>query len=208
MTCLQSKGGLEYHIPASFTPSRPALSYSHVSFNTPSTSHPLASLLPKPSQRPAVVGDPDAFLPLMHPPGSPTKLSDYTQSDIPQLGLHIVSFDDKTLVTMYWLHTLMDAMGKSALLDAWTLILQGREEEVRVPVGVDIDPLEQLGRDPTERHKLEEQRMGIWGMLSWGLGQLPHLWRKQETRMVCIPGYRRTFCFPATRRRGAEAISE
>jgi hypothetical protein len=158
-----------------------------VKFNTDASEHALASRLPKPTTTPSVVGDPDAFLPLMHPSGSPTKLSDYINSDRPQLGLHIVSFEDKTLVTMYWMHTLMDAMGKKALLDAWILILQGREEEVKIPHGADFDPLEHLGRNPTELHKLEEKRIGIWGLVGYALGQLPNLWRKRETRMVCVP---------------------
>jgi hypothetical protein len=158
-----------------------------VDYKIPASEHPLATRIPKPSNKPAVVGDPDVFSELMRPPKSPTKLADYTTSDIPQLGLHIVSFTDKTLVTLYWPHTLMDAMGKSAVLEAWGLILQGREEEVKVPIGAIEDPLEELGRYPTEAHKLEHRRLGIWALMSWGMGQLPSLWRKLETRMVCVP---------------------
>ena len=56
-------------------------------------------------------------------PLSFSKLDDYLDADAPQLRLHIVSFNDKILVSLYWPHTLMDAMGKRELLDAWTLML-------------------------------------------------------------------------------------
>jgi hypothetical protein len=134
------------------------------------------------------VCDPEEFLNLMRPIDGPTKLANYTNSDIPQLGLHIVSFDDKTLVTIYWPHTLMDAMGKHDFLRAWSLIVQGREGEVKIPHGADRDPFDKLGKRPGELHKLTAHRMGIFGMLGYGLGQVLNLlWKKQETRMVCIP---------------------
>jgi hypothetical protein len=73
------------------------------------------------------------------------KVEDYLNKDGPQLGLHLVSFKDKTLVCLYWPHALMDAMGKRALLDAWTLMLQGRASEIISPQGADADPLAELG---------------------------------------------------------------
>jgi hypothetical protein len=183
----QKDGTLEYHIPDAFTPERPGISYSHVEFNTRASEHPLASRIPKVSTRPAVVGGPDQFRDLMRPASSPINLADYTNSDIPQLGLHIVSFLDKTLVTIYWPHTLMDAMGKKELLDAWSLVIQGQDDEVRIPIGTETDPLEKLGRNPTEPHKLAAHQLGTFGLLRYGLGQLPNLFLKRGTRMVCIP---------------------
>jgi len=58
--------------------------------------HPVVSRLPKPSTRPAIVGDPDEFRGLIKPEGGPVELGDYSKTEIPQLGLHILSFIDMT----------------------------------------------------------------------------------------------------------------
>jgi hypothetical protein len=123
----------------------------------------------------------------MRPEGGPSKLSDYLNTDIPQLGLHIVSFTDTTLVTIHWPHTMGDAMAKKTILDAWTLVLKGRENEVKAPYGMDWDPFLKLGVDPTEPHKLASQQLGMFGLVGFGIGLVPTVLRKQETRMVCVP---------------------
>ncbi|KAI1498319.1 hypothetical protein F5X99DRAFT_335160 [Biscogniauxia marginata] len=182
-------GGLEYHIPTEFTDERTALTYSHINYSTSATEHPISSRLPRPSTRPASVGDPDAFRELFLPPGGPVKLDDYLNRDVPQIGLHIVSFTDKTLVTIYWPHTLMDAMGQRALLDAWMLMVEGRDEDVVVPHGADAgpDPLADLGKNATESHKLTPKRMSTFGLAQYGLGNVFDFLRSQENRMVCVP---------------------
>lgn len=173
---------------SSFTVQRPAIAYSHVKHETKGSEHPIASQIPKASTQPAIVGDPDKFLDLMRPTGSPLKLNDYVNSDRPQLGLHIVSFADMTLVVLYWPHTLFDAMGKKALLNAWTLMLKGRDDEIRSPYGAETDPFVDLGTAPTERHELEAQKMGILGLLGFGVRQLLSFVYAQENRIVCVPG--------------------
>ncbi|KAF4625251.1 hypothetical protein G7Y89_g12920 [Cudoniella acicularis] len=169
-----TKGELEYHIPAQFTNERRALAYSHVPHDMDAADHPVASRLPKPCTRPATVGDPDEFRSLFRREGGPTKLDDYLNTDVPQLGLHIVSFNDKTLVCLYWPHTLMDAMGKRALLDAWTLMLEGRPGDIQSSHGAEdvdphFDPLAGLGKNPTESHKLTGQRMSLFGLAQYGV---------------------------------------
>jgi hypothetical protein len=153
-------------------------------------SHPVASRLPKPSTRPAIVGDPDEFRSLFQRSSGPVKLNDYLNSDVPQLGLHIESFNDKTLVCLDWPHTLMDALGKRVLLDAWTLMLQGRASEIVSPQGADgfVDPLAELGTHPTEPHKLAGQRMSLFGLALYGLSNIMDFFHAQENRMVCVPG--------------------
>lgn len=133
------------------------------------------------------MGYPDEYLDLMRPIGAPSKLDDYITSDRPQLGLHIVTFRDMTLVTLYWPHTLMDAMGKAALVEAWCLIMNGKGDEVKTPHGADADPFTTLGTVPTEPHKLETQKMSLFGLVGYGVGQALNFIRKQESRMVCVP---------------------
>jgi hypothetical protein len=145
--------------------------------------------LPQPSCVPATVVDPDEFMSLIVTPDSPTKLEDYLYSDRPQLGLHIISFRDKTIVVLYWLHASFDAMAKKAILDAWTLMLQGREDEIPVPQGLDGDPLRELGKHPTEAHALTSHLVSMPGRIIYGFKNiLDMVFRKKENRMVCIPG--------------------
>lgn len=149
--------------------------------------HPVAALLPKPTLRPATVCDPDEFRTLFQREGGPVKLNDYLLADVPQLALHIVSFKDKTIVCLNWPHTLMDALGKRALLDAWILMLEGRADEVVSPPDSAIDPLANLGMNPKEAHKLADQRLSMFGLAKYGASNILDFVRSQENRMVCVP---------------------
>ncbi|KAK1573001.1 uncharacterized protein LY79DRAFT_677214 [Colletotrichum navitas] len=180
---------LEYHIPAEFTEKRPAIAYSHVKHNMTISEHPLASKLPKATSKPAIVGDPSEFRSLSSRPGGPTKLADYIYTDEPQISLHVVSFSDATLVSLSWLHTLTDVMGRKELLDAWSLVLDGRDNEVRSLHGFDFDPLEQLHEDAMEVYKLADKTLSRFQLIYFGLRYaLESIRFKDEQRIVCIPG--------------------
>ncbi|KAM0820423.1 hypothetical protein AB5N19_06242 [Seiridium cardinale] len=185
-----SRGGLEYHIPAEFTEDRPAISYEHIGFDITAGEHPIASRLPKPSSRPATVGSPDEFMSLFRREGGPTKVDDFLTADLPQLGLKVVSFKDKTLVCLDWPHTMMDAMGKQALLAAWILQLEGRGDEIMVNSGGainDKDPFRELGTNPTESYKLADRRLSTFDLACYGLRNMVNFCRTPANRVVCIP---------------------
>jgi hypothetical protein len=76
---------------------------------------------------------------------APAKMDDWIYSDKAQLDLYITSFSDATFVTITWLHTLLDAMGRHALLSAWQLVLAGRDNELPPFIGYNSDPLSSLG---------------------------------------------------------------
>ncbi|KAF4815652.1 Transcriptional regulator sdnM [Colletotrichum siamense] len=196
-----STGALEYHFPQINDlerGTRPALSFSridnaHMSIREHSVASKLPHLQPKDDKRPTVMGDTDSYLSLMRRPDNPPlSLNDYLTSDAPQLGLHIISFSDATLVTLYWPHTLFDAFGKKALLDAWVLMLQGGDGEIPSPYGgdapgVDFDPLAKFGCHPTEPYKLRSQLMSSLSLGAWAIGNLFEFVGKQETRVVRVP---------------------
>lgn len=191
----QAQGQFEHHVPAQFTPERPAVTFSEVRHNMPISEHPLASQLPQPSARPAVVGDPEQFKPLGIPAGTPTSIDDYLYQDRPQLGLHVVSFTDATLVCLYYNHTSFDLMGWGALMTAWTHELHGRVDLIRIPIGgdpedsEDFDPMRKLGLNPTEPHVLADRQMAMSGLMGFGLRNALDLgFRDKECRIVCIPG--------------------
>ncbi|RSL86800.1 hypothetical protein CEP51_002594 [Fusarium floridanum] len=182
------QGGLEYHIPEEFTAQRPAVGFTRVDYSgVTKADHPLASRLPKPSSRPAVVGGPDECIDLACGPGCPTSIDDYLYTDRPILGLHVVSLKDATLVTLHWLHIACDALGMKALVGGWVATMQG--QEVPAQLGFDADPLEELGKHPKEAHKLADQRMNTGNLLTYAFKNGYSLaFGKKECRMVCIPG--------------------
>jgi hypothetical protein len=124
----------------------------------------------------------------MSPEDGPVYLADYLVADVPVLGLHIVSFRDATLVSLSWPHVFLDAMGMKALLSAWTLVLQGRDDEVQSFHGFDSDPLKRLGENLVEPYKLADLRMGTWQMVVYGIRMvLESLLWGEEGRMLCVP---------------------
>ncbi|KAI0882242.1 uncharacterized protein GGS22DRAFT_170532 [Annulohypoxylon maeteangense] len=188
---LNTEGRLEYHIPEVFDEKRPAFTYSHAAHDTEIYRHPTGSRIPRPTSKPSVLSDPEDYAPLLRRWGAPRRLADYLYSDLPQLSLHIVTFTDATVVSLSWPHTLLDAMGRRALLDAWIAVLEGRDDDVKPLAGVLQDPLEPLGSNPEEPYVLAHRRLSplqalmfaisyIWTTLFWARGE--------ETRMVCIPG--------------------
>ncbi|KAJ0124001.1 hypothetical protein J7T55_012474 [Diaporthe amygdali] len=192
-----ANGNLEYHFPETTdTEKSPrVVSYTHVTHSTATAEHPIACHIPNQAiGRPSVVADPDRLEGLFRPDGAPTKITDYLNKDIPQMGLHVVSFLDKTLVTVYFPHTLMDGMSMAPFLEAWILALQGRASEIKCPIGAEDcthelsnDPLAAFGVKPTAKHVLENHQMSIVGLTGWALRNIRSFFDDLENRMVCVP---------------------
>lgn len=101
---------------------------------------------------------------------APSTLDDYIYRDIPQLSLHITSFNDATLVGLSWPHTMMDAMGQHALLRGWCLVLAGRESEVPPMLGAREDALDAAISAPGEKED-EEYKLGLKQLKGWGMAK-------------------------------------
>lgn len=188
----QASGKIEWHIPAKFSAERPAISFAHVDHGMSAAAHPAASRIPRPQNRPCVVGDPDDLEDLAWEPGyKPNGINDYLTSDLPVLGLRVNSFTDKTVVVLQWQHVAFDALGMQYVVEGWSSMLWGRPEEVLAPCGIDSDPFHSLaqGLHPTtEQHVLAGRRVGLGGLLRWGLGYgVDMVVRAKENRMICIP---------------------
>ncbi|KAK3321993.1 hypothetical protein B0H66DRAFT_514284 [Apodospora peruviana] len=185
-------GKIEWHIPVEFTADRPAINFAHVDHGVPAASHPAASQIPAPSHRPAVVGDPDALADLAWESGyKPAGISDYLTADMPVLGLRVNSFTDRTIVVLQWQHVAFDALGMQYVVENWSAMLWGKEAEIPTPCGLDADPFDMLARGTrpvTEEHVLNSRRVGLGGMVKWGLGYgVDMVVRAKENRMVCVP---------------------
>ncbi|KAJ5207223.1 hypothetical protein N7472_003671 [Penicillium cf. griseofulvum] len=150
------------------------------------------SRIPKPQDRPCVVGDPDDLEGLAWEPGyKPNGINDYLTSDLPVLGLRVNSFIDKTVVVLQWQHVAFDALGMQYVVEGWSSMLWGKTAEVLIPCGLDSDSflsLAQGSRPMMEEHVLTDRRVGWGGLLRWGLGYgVDMLVRAKENRLVCIP---------------------
>ncbi|KAG9246341.1 hypothetical protein BJ878DRAFT_478405 [Calycina marina] len=166
---------------------RPAINFSHIVYDVDTAEHPVASQIPQPSLKQSTVGNPDIFRPLFYQQGGPTSLNDYLMNNIPQIGLHAVSFNDKTVIIIYWLHTLMEAIGKLDFLIVWTLMLQGRDNVVPVPCATLSDPLAILAKGPIQSHKLTHHVLSIFGLGLFILRNVFDFW-KLTNRILCVPG--------------------
>lgn len=149
------------------------------------------------------------FSPLMRQPDDPTCFEDYLYQDIPMIGLQVTTFNDATLVSLNFSHIMWDAMGLKDFLDAWSLTLQGRDDEV-IPL-IENDPLALLGcshelrefvpRDKVEtsatppympeQYKHANNQLDVIQLLRLGLRQvldkMTHKNLREEFRTICVP---------------------
>ncbi|KAF1934753.1 hypothetical protein EJ02DRAFT_439675 [Clathrospora elynae] len=159
---MKENGKLEYHVPASYSKERPPINFTQTKYDMPFSEHQIGALFPDVKDG----GDVQTFdvLDSLHvltqTENSTVVLADWIYTDKAQLGLHVVNFQDATLVTITWLHTLLDAMGRQALLKAWTAVLEGRGGDVPEFWGYDFDPLEKLGALQESEAKAEDHSIG------------------------------------------------
>ncbi|KDN60768.1 hypothetical protein CSUB01_05960 [Colletotrichum sublineola] len=185
------KGELVYRISQSFSKDHPSITYEAVDFrDTLIADHPDGARIPRPPSDggPAVVGNPDDLHGLVYGPKTPKRLRDYLDSDQSLLGLRFVSFKDATVIVLHWMHLAFDAMALKSLLDAWSLSLKGKHDEIAKPIPLHTYPLGDLGKNPKEAHVLADRQMSMFGIAWWALRNFFRLAiRKKEHRMVCVP---------------------
>ncbi|KAH6873206.1 hypothetical protein BKA58DRAFT_162573 [Alternaria rosae] len=176
-----SNDKLEYHIPTQYTKERPPVNFTHETYNTKLKDHPIGRQFPcadERNDRIQVFDIRESLREITRAKDGTVFLDDWLYDDKAQLGLHVASFKDASLVTLTWLHTLLDAMGRQTLLRAWTAVLEGRDDDVPEFWGYDFDPLEQLGAPLDEDNQdaegtstahaqvQEEAQSQIWMVLS------------------------------------------
>ncbi|GIK04023.1 hypothetical protein Aspvir_008098 [Aspergillus viridinutans] len=183
-------GKLEYHIPAQYNAKRPGFNYTVIKHPMGIKEHPLAASFPQATGQPSLLGDPADLTSVCLSADTPTRVDDWLYSDRPQLVIDVVLFSDATLLTVTFMHTLMDAMGLSSFLKAWTAIMNGRDQ---------VPTFQQVGEDPaarfTDRTPADTYVNGSFlltgvrflGFIACYLFEL--IWhRGQNKRIICIPG--------------------
>ncbi|KAH6841263.1 hypothetical protein B0T12DRAFT_398622 [Alternaria alternata] len=170
---LKDDGRLEIHVPPTFTPLRPAFTYTHTTIESSIQQHELAKKLPiKPTGTISTCPGPTDFNDLATSPSAPMTIEDLLAGDTPQISVHITSFNDATLVGLSWPHTLMDVMGQAAFLSAWSSVLAGRATEVPPVLGAQEDVLLALTDDatsaPQEEYVLKSKQLKGLAFVKFG----------------------------------------
>lgn len=155
--------------------------------------HPILCNLPKASGDRPTIFEPTAasFRPYMRSPTTPESLDDWLYSDIPQLAMHVINFEDATIVTVTVLHTLTDFLGLIAFYRAWLAALHGKEDQIAPFVGwKDKDPLEnlQLGQQPP-RYIFSGRILEGWGFFKFAVRTMfEHFWYPEASlRFFTLP---------------------
>jgi hypothetical protein len=188
---VQEQGKAEYHIPERFSAERPGFIFTSETHDQSIHQHPVASRMPRSGTRPAVLNDPYEFQELAEGPDAATKFEDWSKSDRPPLGVHVVTFEDATLLTLSFSHTFIDGVGRQLLLKAWLNVLNGEEHKVPPLLGYQEDPLAALaGRVPANKHVFYDQLLSSWGFVRLILsGMWENFWYpKLASRMIFLPG--------------------
>lgn len=195
---MQNKDKLEYHVPDHFTRERPAINFSHESFDISITQHPQGSELPSPASSPNFSHPMHGYRSFLIPEKTPIELRQWLSSDLAPICFHAISFIDATIVTLTWPHALFDMMGLRCVLTAWVAVLDGREQDVPEFWGYDFDPMRNLGslehgpnsrEYPDKNNVLQGRILSGWGLFRFALGYFWDLFvhREEEMRVVVLP---------------------
>ncbi|KAL2276091.1 hypothetical protein FJTKL_01375 [Diaporthe vaccinii] len=188
-------GKLEIHVPAEFTPDRPAVRFTKESFGVSFAEHPLASQMPNATSDIHIHGSPERFREFIGSADTtPGSIDHYLHSDTPQLGLHVVAFLDATLISLNWPHTMTDGLGRLALIKNWCKVLAGKEDQVAPLMGTREDPMATVGAGPLhekeEPYALKDKNLSGLSMVNF----VAHfIWDKfwvpeHELKVVFLPG--------------------
>jgi hypothetical protein len=139
-------------------------------------------------------GSPERFREFVGPADTtPGGIDSFLYSDMPQLGLHVVTFLDATLVSLNWPHTMTDGLGRLAIVKNWCRVLSGKEDEVDPLMGVHEDPMATVGTGPVHRkeepHALKDQNLTGFSLAIfiahciWDGFWVP----EQETKVIFLP---------------------
>lgn len=190
---IQRSGHLEYHLPVRYDASRPAFRFTTAEHRMSIASHILGSRLPRPGDGSThFYPSPAEFAPLLRHPQSPLWISDWIYSDIPQLHIHVVVFQDATLITITHLHTSFDAMTRAAFIKAWAASVSGRDQDIPRCIPIDHDPFAGVGKEKASaRNYVYYEHLFSWPAVITFLLRLLFdiLWHwKEEEHTFRLPG--------------------
>ncbi|KAM0424244.1 hypothetical protein ACHAPT_010616 [Fusarium lateritium] len=154
---LNENDRLEVHVPREFTPQRPAVRYTHETFDMSIDNHPLAKKIPRITEKPSIHPGAQEFKDFAVTGDGPVDGHELFKGDKPQMSLRIVSFLDATLVSLVWPHSAMDAVGVQAMLENWSLVVAGRDSEVLPVLGANDDVVYAVAEPPSRTEEVEPE---------------------------------------------------
>ncbi|KAM0392037.1 hypothetical protein ACHAQC_006850 [Fusarium culmorum] len=149
---INAQGRAEFHVPKTFTEARPPFQYSQRDFDMNIEDHPINRKLPRVREQPSVHTGGHELKELVTAPDNPVNGWDLLVGDKPQMALNIVSFKNRTLVTLVFSHMLMDAGGLQALLQNWSLVIAEREADASPVFGAQKDVTHEIAEGRIEDH--------------------------------------------------------
>lgn len=155
------------HVPASFSEDEPDIGFTHNHLDCKIDEHPIGKRMPCPSATPRTQPLDDRLRSLLVPPGYPDSFKELVRRRYPQLALLVTTFDDATIVSWLWPHTLADARGMHAMVTNWSRVLSGRSDLVDALAGAQADALQEIEEDPKyvikEAHVMDDLKMtSMW----------------------------------------------
>lgn len=192
LTNNQGEGKLEIHVPKEYSYERPPVTFSHNNLSTMAIKdHKLASMLPIPTNQISIQSNPYDLIDLGMRDDMPKTIGEMVGCDLPQLSLHIVSFQDATLVSLSWPHSVMGSLGIRHLLYAWSLVVAGKENEVPQFLGAKEDALLQIGGQDHEPKReellIQPHRLTGLNMVTFLLRFVWNMRTPREVKSIFIP---------------------
>lgn len=122
----------------------------------------------------------------------PTTLEEYLTQDIPSVNIHIIYFQNATLLTLGWTHVVMDAVAATHLLRTWTLVLADRRGEITPFMEEQGDIVRKVAeskKTPSSKFLLIEKRLTGFQLLRFISTLLSETfwYPAQDWRTVCLP---------------------
>lgn len=189
----QQHGQLRIYVPKVFTATHPAVQYQRSVISQPIAAHPIGSQFIKTTCEPSIQPLEKNLRYFMAPEDFPESIDGLVQTDKAQLALVVTSFDDATLVSIAFPHTLLDGNGFVNLVQNWSLVLAGKEDEVAPFLDPQTDALEDLVAADTSALKPEDcrmEKMRIKGFALWkylGRQMAEAVQRKRRLQALYIP---------------------
>ncbi|XWX01584.1 hypothetical protein V2A60_009612 [Cordyceps javanica] len=187
----QHNGDWELRVPDKVTPDHPDFAFRHTIYEECIAHHPVGKAYPTPTQTASTQSLNKAIHPLLVPPDFPSTFDEMVQREWPQLSLFVSSFNDATIVSILWPHTLWDASALQSFLRNWSLVMAGKEQQVDSVFWSCDDPLKPIDSLPDAQlpHVLESQGMPWWKVFVFGFC---FVWRlltspKPEKRFIYLP---------------------
>ncbi|KAM0530012.1 hypothetical protein ACHAPS_000651 [Verticillium nonalfalfae] len=189
---INSQGKMEVHVPEKFTDERPAFRWTHQTFDMPLNEHPAGARLPKSGNRPYVQLVDNEFQNIETTSDQALTPEALSHLEEPQCSFLVTSFTDQTIVTLTWPHTLTSVMGLSSLMEAWSLMVAGREDEILPFGGAEEDFMDKLGgedQDETEPFALQDRLLQGLSLVRFVLGVVWDIVRRPltQTKLVFLP---------------------